>query len=86
MIEPEASTEARSAFFIRRAVNGKLFRMWGGRSSRGYFRDGSAATIMVCGVEWTSTIPRTEAECAQVNAWGEKIIKQNILKETKQSI
>ena len=32
---------------------------------------------MVCGIEWTSRVPRTETECDQTNAWAEKIISQN---------
>ena len=39
--------------------------------------EGQPAVMMVGGSEWSSKIPRNQAECDQVNAWAEKIISQN---------
>jgi hypothetical protein len=71
---------ACSAFFIRRATPPTHTRWTSGRHGSGVRENaGTAATIMVCGIEWTSRVPRTETECYQTNAWAAKIISQNTL-------
>jgi hypothetical protein len=73
-----APSTACSAFFIRRATPPTYTRWTSGRHGSGVRENaGAAATIMVCGIEWTSRVPRTETECDQTNAWAEKIISQN---------
>ena len=52
-----------SAFFIRRAMPPTYTRWTSGRHGSGVRENaGTAATIMVCGIEWTSRVPRTETE------------------------
>lgn len=69
---------AYSAFFIRRAAPPIYTRWTSGRRGSGVRENaGTAATIMVGGIEWTSRAPRTQTECAQTNAWATKIISQN---------
>jgi len=69
---------ACSAFFIRRATPPTYTRWTSGRHGSGIRENtGTAATMMVCGIEWTSRVPRTQTECDQTNAWAEKIISQN---------
>jgi hypothetical protein len=69
---------ACSAFFIRRATPPTYTRWTSGRHGSGVRENaGTAATIMVCGIEWTSRVPRTQSECDQTNAWARKIISQN---------
>jgi hypothetical protein len=67
-----------SAFFIRQATPTTQTHWTSGRHGSGV-RDnpGTPAVIMVCGIEWTSRIPRTQSECDQTNAWARKIISQN---------
>ncbi len=65
------------AFFIRRAVSDKTINFIGRKRSGSYSEAGAPAVIMVCGVEWTSRVPRTQTECDQTNAWAAKIISQN---------
>lgn len=69
---------ASSAFFIRRATP-PTYTSWMSRRRGSGVTEyaGTAATVMVCGIEWTSRVPRTQSECDQTNAWAEKIISQN---------
>jgi len=74
-----APSTACSAFFIRRATPPTYTQWTSGRYGSGVRENaGTAATVMVCGIEWTSRAPRTQTECDQTNAWAEKIISHNV--------
>lgn len=70
-------TEAKSAFIVQTAyppVSRTINARFGNHSQ---ITPGRPAVIAVGGSEWTSKVPRNQAESDQFNAWANKLVSQN---------